>query len=643
MSAAMLYSSSGQVTNKLHREAIMAYMADIFVSYASEDRDRILPLVKRLEAAGWSVWWDRELVTGPSFDTKIEEALDAAKCVVVAWSKYAVDSRWVRSEANEGLERDILVPVVIDDVRPPLAFRMSHTADLKGWPALDGEVSALIEGVANLLGVDPTRNSKEERREAIAVLPFANMSADPEQEFFGDGIAEEVINGLVNWGRLKVIARTSSFKFKGQNEDIRKIGEVLGVTHILEGSVRKAGDRLRVTAQLIDTSDGAHLWSERFDRQQSDVFEMQDDITAAIVSALQGELSPALSSAIKRTKGTHNVVAYQAYVNGRFHLAQGSTLPNYLAAVRELKRAIELDPDFADAYGVLSNAYFGLAFWNPPARMDRIEEAVSKARALDPGQPDAELTEASLYLYRDHDIHKAINAWNDILERRPTDVLALYRRYIGLMSVGVSHTETLDRLLELDPLYQTHYRHRAAIYLRNGLLEDALRDAERAIELDANDPFGWMMLYRIAEQHGDEDAMQANLKRLQSLVGDRHAMYAQVTENKELAREILDDPSSVKTNPPLNLASIAFWIGDEELAMTWFLRAMERGDFMAIQQCRAWMGQLFGSSPEERKAKYERIVSRDDYRAIMQRFNLDDGSIADLQDLKGEWMNRFHD
>ena len=127
-------------------------MADIFVSYASEDRERIVALVQALETEGWSVWWDRDLVTGPSFDTSIEAALDAASCVVVTWSEHSIQSRWVRAEANEGLERGILVPAVIDDVRPPLAFRTSQTANLKNWPGVPGDLGKLIDGVRDLLG-----------------------------------------------------------------------------------------------------------------------------------------------------------------------------------------------------------------------------------------------------------------------------------------------------------------------------------------------------------------------------------------------------------------------------------------------------------------------------------------------------------
>ena len=131
---------------------------------------------------------------------------------------------------------------------------------------------------------------------SIAVLPFANLSADRENEYFGDGLAEEIINALAQVDGLKVIARTSAFSFKGKNEDVRQIARALGVTHVLEGSVRRAGDRIRVTAQLIAAADGTHSWSERYDRPMTDVFAMQDEIASAITNALKGKLGGTLAS-----------------------------------------------------------------------------------------------------------------------------------------------------------------------------------------------------------------------------------------------------------------------------------------------------------------------------------------------------------
>ena len=185
------------------------------------------------------------------------------------------------------------------------------------------------------------------RKPSVAVLPFANMSADPDNEYFSDGLAEEILNALTQIPGLRVIARTSSFAFKGKNEDIRRIAEALDVTCVLEGSVRKAGNRIRVTAQLIQASDGSHLWSKRYDRDLADVFAVQDEIAAAIADALRVTLAPQPVAARRRTR---NVAAYELYLKADFHRRKGG-----FARSSELcEQAIALDPGFALAHFLLA-------------------------------------------------------------------------------------------------------------------------------------------------------------------------------------------------------------------------------------------------------------------------------------------------
>lgn len=165
-------------------------MADIFLSYASEDRDKVTSLVETMEEQGWSVCWDREIHAGSRFDQVIEEEVNNASCVVVVWSNHSIKSRWVRDEANEGLERDILVPLRVDDVRLPMGFRAAQTANLIGWPAQRGEIDTLLFRVRALLGNSSATPSVRAapRENTIAVLPFTNMSADPDQEYFDSAL-----------------------------------------------------------------------------------------------------------------------------------------------------------------------------------------------------------------------------------------------------------------------------------------------------------------------------------------------------------------------------------------------------------------------------------------------------------------------
>jgi len=192
-------------------------------------------------------------------------------------------------------------------------------------------------------------------RTSIAVLPFANLSAERENEYFGDGLTEEIINALTQVPALRVIARTSAFAFKGKQEDVRHIARILGVAHILEGSVRKAGSRIRVTAQLITGEDGSHLWSDRYDREMTDVFAVQDEITKAVVEALRERLRAPLIRGYQRHEP--HVEAYRLYVKGRHHFWKFTG--EGLDTARDLfERAVSLDPEYAAPYVDLGHYYF---------------------------------------------------------------------------------------------------------------------------------------------------------------------------------------------------------------------------------------------------------------------------------------------
>ncbi len=215
-------------------------------------------------------------------------------------------------------------------------------------------------------------------RKSIAVLPFVNMSSDPEQEYFSDGLSEEILNLLAKVPKLKVIGRTSSFAFKGKNEDLRVIGQTLGVTTVLEGSVRKSGDRIRVTAQLIDVSDGSHLWSETYDRTMTDIFAIQDDVAAAIIDALQ------IHVGTKPTRGrpTDNTEAYALFFQARLSI----NAKDPKSAEEILLKAVELDPNFAEAYELLAFSYWEQTGWLLKEAEGRklMGEAAAKALAINP-------------------------------------------------------------------------------------------------------------------------------------------------------------------------------------------------------------------------------------------------------------------
>jgi TolB-like protein len=228
---------------------------------------------------------------------------------------------------------------------------------------------------------------------SIAVLPFVNMSADPEQEYFSDGISEEILNGLAQVADLRVAARTSAFSFKGQNIDIRKVGETLNVNHVLEGSVRKAGNRLRITAQLIKVEDGYHLWSETFDREMDDIFAIQDEIARAVVSAMEATLGLGDDTPLVR-QGTTNIEAYNWYLRGRYYIER-QTPEAFDKAIDSYSQAIALDPEFAGGHGGMAYGMaYGSAFFPYANVADTVRTGFQRALAIDENQTEALLAKA---------------------------------------------------------------------------------------------------------------------------------------------------------------------------------------------------------------------------------------------------------
>jgi TolB-like protein len=371
-------------------------VADIFVSYARADKARVAPLVRALEAQGWSVWWDPEINPGQEFDRQISAELDAAKAVIVAWTPLSVESRWVRGEAREAADRGILVPVRFEKARLPIDVRAVHTTDLDDW---DEDVSSaafmsLTRALAVLLAQafeseKSDVSAKADGSVSIAVLPFINMSSDTEQEYFSDGISEDIITDLSKVSALSVIARNTAFTFKGRSVDVPQVARQLKVSHVLEGSVRKSGNRVRITAQLIDGTSGNHIWAERYDRDLEDIFALQDEISQAIVSALKLNLFPEEKRAIE-TRGTSNAEAYDVFLRARaiYTGQSGTELRRCIALYR---RALELDPSFAQAWAGLSVA-IGSSFIFYPETVaslrPEMDAALARATELAPELPE---------------------------------------------------------------------------------------------------------------------------------------------------------------------------------------------------------------------------------------------------------------
>jgi len=385
-------------------------MADVFISYARSDKARVAPLVAAVEAQGWSVWWDPEIAPGQEFDDQIEVEIDAARAVLVVWTPVSVASRWVRGEAREAAERGKLVPVRFDDARLPMDVRAIHTTDLDGWgeDAASLPVQECIRALAAMIarnggpareGAKPSPAPVESARFTICVLPFANMSGDPEQEYFSDGITEDIITDLSKVSALAIVSRNSAFMYKDQHVDIPRIVRELKATHVLEGSVRKAGGRVRISAQLVDVASSNHIWAERYDRDSSDIFALQDEISEAIVKALKLRLLPEEKKAIER-RGTDSAEAHNYYLMARqtYVAAQEWDARSSQAIVRLCARATDIDPGYAQAWALLAIGYWRLRSAEAISESALGVAAAERALALDPDLAEAHAIKALLLM-----------------------------------------------------------------------------------------------------------------------------------------------------------------------------------------------------------------------------------------------------
>jgi adenylate cyclase len=382
-------------------------MADIFVSYSRSDKARVAPLVAAIKAKGWSVWWDPSITAGQQFDDQIEAELLAASAVLVVWTPASVASRWVRGEARDAAERDILVPVRFENARLPIDARAIQTTDLDDWEEdptsvpfqeLLRALRAVIERQRASKSTLPAAASAPSPtpRVAICVLPFANMSGDPEQEYFSDGITEDIITDLSKVSALAVVSRNSAFSYKGKNVDVTKVARELKVGHVLEGSVRKAGGRVRITAQLVNGSTNDHVWAERYDRDLNDIFTLQDEISEAIVSALKFKLLPNEKKAIEQ-RGTENVEAYNLYLMARQSYVTGYDADprRAEAIVRLCTRATEIDPRYSRAWALLAIGQNILRFDIGKDSDDGLASA-ERGLALDATLPEAHAVKAKI-------------------------------------------------------------------------------------------------------------------------------------------------------------------------------------------------------------------------------------------------------
>lgn len=635
-------------------------MADIFISYARADRAQVRQLAAALEDAGHSVWWDRHINAGAEFAEDIERELTAAKAVIVCWSANGRRSRWVRDEAGVAAEQEKLVAATIDGALPPMGFRQYHALSLQDWLAGRDEdpLEDLLRAVEAKL--DPGREPAPRPRAAatprprraaifaglaaaliaalaaaflllrpggdgspaapvaasIAVLPFEDLSPAGDQQYFADGMSEEILNVLSRVDGLRVASRTSSFKHRDRNNATAgEIARALGVRHLLDGSVRRAGDTLRVSAQLIDADTDTELWSQTFDRDltMENLFAIQDQIASGIVTALGEQMYLGHADALKfaAAADTKNLDAYSDYLRGQslFYSRSAKNYPEILAAFRA---AVEKDPGFTHAWVGLAGAYsVASPFLSEQEFRDgnfaeKAREAVGRAIALEPDFAMAHTAAANVALMEGYNADSMARAMAQF-----------------------------DKALALDPDGPLAYNWRAQLKATVGDLAGAKQDIARAIAIDPGDAVAHEVAVVLHLYENDIDgALEAQRKagRYLPTLSDALALALARRGNREALNEVvrlmggnwqaysafIEELAAGKIPPEAathRMAQILAGLGkDVPTVMTQFRRYMVR-DFdsladapegnLPIYWLRTWPAFL------DHPARYENMMARD--------------------------------
>ena len=455
---------------------------DVFLSHAAADRAAALAVLDGLERAGIRCWIaPRDVPAGSEYGQQIVDAVKGCRVFVVIFSSNANSSPHVRREVERAVSCDrSIVPFRIENITPTGAMEYclggTHWFDALTAP-LDPHVANLVTTVRRLLGpgtgaADGKGGTETAERPSIVVLPFNNMSGDPEQEYFSDGITEDVITDLSKVSGLFVVARNTAFTYKGKPVKVQDVCKELGVKYALEGSVRKAGARVRVTGQLIDATDGGHVWADRYDRDLTDIFAIQDEITHAIVEQLKVKLLPQEQRSIAKAP-TDNVEAYTYYLRGRQFLHRHSK-SYYQLARRMFAKAVELDPAFARAYaGIADCDSFLFLHYHENVAIDSILAMSAQALALDDKLAEAHASRGL--------------------------ALSLVQRYPEAMA-------EFERAIELDPnSFEGHYFYGRACFAQDRQAEAAAQ-FERAAALKPDDyqsPAMLVMIYRAIGRQQD--------------------------------------------------------------------------------------------------------------------------------------------
>lgn len=603
---------------------------DVFVSYSSQDAAVADAVVAALERQGLKCWIaPRDVKPGAQYADAIVRAINEAQAVVLVLSASAVGSSHVGREVERAASKHkqiIAFRLDAAPLNPALEYFLSqsqwidvpslgmpaalaklaeargyvHTSSLQALPGPRSggigkrvvTVAAVVIGLAAIVGLGrhfwPSNQNGAQAPavaaisdKSIAVLPFVDMSEKKDQEYFADGMAEEIIDLLVKIPGLKVIGRTSSFQFKGKTEDLRAIGAQLGAAYVLEGSVRKSGDRLRITAQLIDSHNGTHIMSQTYDREFSDVLKMQDEIAASLVRVLQVEVT---DEVIVSRPALRNTQAYTLYLQG-LHAKDRFDQQGLEEAVSDFQHALDLDSSFAAAAGGLANTYFLLGqfgFMPPSVAFEKARGAASLALKLNPKLAATHALLGNIYIAYDWDWVAASREIQLALMDSPNDAYVLF-----IAAVHAQIVARLDDALKLinaslaqDPLNPSSYLVLNFVQIRRGRLAEAEAAIRRTLEISPTFSSAHYFLSITLLARGQSDTALGEIMQ-ETVEGGRlpgSAMVYFALGRKADSDATLAELLKNQANRPFEIAGVYAFRGEPEESLRWLDRAYAQKD-----------------------------------------------------------------
>ena len=586
----------------------------IFLSYSSDDAEAARRVRDALDAVGLEVWFDKnELRGGDAWDASIRKQIKECALFVpiisantnaraegyfrLEW-KLAVDRSHLMAE-----DQAFLLPVAIDDTSEATARVPDRFRELQWSRPFGNETpKAFAERALRLLSgrspsiTLPPSPAPARDTPSIAVLPFVNMSRDEENEYFADGLSEELLNVLAKIRGLRVASRTSAFFFKGKNIDLATVAQKLNVATILEGSVRKSGKRVRITAQLIEVATDSHLWSETYDRELEDIFAVQDDIAQSVVTelraALLGERMGSDASAVAKaevkaaaTGRAENPEAYRLYLQGRFFLER-MTEVDLARAVDYFRQAIALDPEFALAWTGLSRAYWTQAGygWKPVSEgFELARDAATRALAIAPDLAEGHVCLGLVLQGHDWNWKAAEAAFRRALALAPgnADVLRSFGSEAGILGRQDEALKYLRMAVALDPLSPTSHRLlglRCAIY---GRLEEGEKALRAALDLNPNAGLANCFLSIVHLHQGNaSEALEVGQRevlpdfRLLAVALANHTL-GHAEKSDEAMAQLIEGHGHAAA---YQIAEAFAWRGEKERAFEWLERAYVQRD-----------------------------------------------------------------